>query len=102
MSREYPCVYYDNQKCTLHSEPGYTDWCVLGPCSHETPSNADHIRFMTDEELVDYMSEHSIDDFCYIICGGECKAVATFNKTSGQRCREIVADWLKQPYKEDT
>lgn len=65
-------------------------------------SNAERIRSMTDEELADYMSEHSIDDFCYIICGGECKAVATFNKTSGQRCREIVADWLKWPYKEDT
>lgn len=65
-------------------------------------TNADHIRSMTDEELADYMSEHSIDDFCYIICGGECKAVATFNKTPFQRCREIVSDWLKQPYKEDT
>ena len=61
-------------------------------------TNADHIRSMTDDELTDYMSEHSIEDFCYIICGGECKAVATFNKTSGQRCREIVADWLKQPH----
>ena len=65
-------------------------------------TNADHIRSMTDEELADYMSDHSIEDFCYIICGGECKAVATFNKTSFQRCREIVSDWLKQPYKEDT
>ena len=65
-------------------------------------SNAERIRSMTDEELADYMSEHSIEDFCYIICGGECKAVATFNKTSVQRCREIVSDWLKQPYKEDT
>ena len=65
-------------------------------------TNAQHIRSMSDEELADYMSEHSIDDFCYIICGGECKAVATFNKTSFQRCREIVADWLKQPYGGDT
>lgn len=71
------------------------------PKPRKIPTNADHIRAMTDEELADYMSEHSIDDFCYIICGGECKAVATFNKTSGQRCREIVSDWLKQPYKED-
>ena len=65
-------------------------------------TNAQRIRSMTDEELADYISDHSIDDFCYIICGGECKAVATFNKTSGQRCREIVADWLKQPYGGDT
>ena len=65
-------------------------------------TNAQRIRSMTDEELADYMSEHSIEDFCYIICGGECKAIATFNKTSGQRCREIEANWLKQPYGCDT
>lgn len=66
-----------------------------------TPAtNADHIRSMTDEELADYMSEHSIEDFCYIICGGECKAIASFTKTPFQRCREIVSDWLKQPFEE--
>lgn len=72
------------------------------PKPRKIHTNADHIRAMTDEELADYMSEHSIDDFCYIICGGECKAVATFKKTPGQRCREIVSDWLKQPYGGDT
>ena len=72
------------------------------PDTNVVKTNADHIRSMTDEELADYMSDHAIDDFCYIICGGECKAIATFNKTPFQRCREIVSDWLKQPYKEDT
>ena len=68
------------------------------PVRNVVKTNADHIRSMTDEELADYMSEHSIEDFCYIICGGECKAIASFTKTPFQRCREIVADWLKQPY----
>ena len=78
--------------------------CPLSNIARDTNvlTNADHIRSMSDEELADYMSEHSIDDFCYIICGGECKAVATFNKTPYQRCREIVSDWLKQPYGGDT
>lgn len=67
----------------------------------EAMTNADHIRSMTDEELAEYMSDHSIEDICYIVCGGVCKAMATFNKTSHQVCREIVADWLKQPYKGD-
>ena len=66
-----------------------------------TKTNADHIRSMTDEELADYMSEHSIEDFCYLVCGGHCKAFGTLNKTSSQVCREIVADWLKQPYEEE-
>lgn len=105
--------------CTVCGGRGFVSWinstgdtCSTGSktCPHcngtglreVDATNADHIRSMTDEELADYMSEHSIDDFCYIICGGECKAVATFNKTPFQRCREIVSDWLKQPYKEDT
>lgn len=32
-------------------EPGYTSRCPIGPCSHETPSKADCIRRMSDEEL---------------------------------------------------
>ena len=57
MSREYPCIYYDEQKCKKLSEDGYTSWCVLGPCSHETPSNADRIRAMSDEELAALLSQ---------------------------------------------
>lgn len=57
MSQEYPCVhYYDDGKCKKFEEPGYTSWCVQGPCSHETPSNADRIRAMDDEELADYLA----------------------------------------------
>ena len=89
---------------SFHIFEGEDLYCVGIVCDINKPkqTNADHIRSMTDEELADYMSEHSIEDFCYIVCGGNCKAMATFNKTSHQVCREIVADWLKQPYKEDT
>ena len=90
------CAEFDD--CPWRTDPD----AMCSAFKRKPMSNADRIRSMTDEELADYMSEHSIDDFCYIICGGECKAIATFNKTSGQRCREIVADWLKQPYKEET
>lgn len=65
-------------------------------------TNADHIRSLTDEELADYMSEHCIEDFCYLVCGGGCNAFPTFNKTSGMVCREIVSNRLKQPYGGDT
>ena len=65
-------------------------------------TNADHIRSMTDEELADFMSEHCIEDICCIVCGGDCNAIATLGKTSDQVCREIVSNWLKQPYKEET
>ena len=60
-------------------------------------TNADRIRAMSDEELAVAVSRSSILDLCDIVCGGDCKAVATFNKTSQQRCAEIVLDWLRKP-----
>ncbi len=60
-------------------------------------TNADRIRAMSDEDLAVAISRSSILDLCDIVCGGDCKAVATFNKTSQQRCAEIVLDWLQQP-----
>lgn len=93
------CRFKHNELCCNSGSRHYEYECKNCECMIPI-SNAERIRSMTDEELADYMSEHSIDDFCYIICGGKCKAVATLNKTSGQRCREIVSNWLKQPYKE--
>ena len=80
MSREYPCVYYDNEKCKKFEQPGYTSWCVLGPCSHETPSNADRIRSMTDEELANWL----VMEMPSNICDWE----------------DLMLDWLKQPHTE--
>ena len=89
MSREYPCVYHDDGKCLLNSEPGYTDWCVFGPCSHETPSNADHIRSMTDEELERFLTQ-SVLQQCPCPTR-DCEAL----------CNDCILNWLKQPHKED-
>ena len=92
MSLEYPCVYYDNQKCKKFEEPGYVSWCVLGPCSHETPSNADHIRSMTDEELAKLLL-----DGCR---GSKCEDKPE-NEWGSVNCFQCRMDWLKQPYKEE-
>ena len=80
MSREYPCVYYDEQKCKKFTEDGYTSWCVLGPCSHETPSNADRIRAMSDEELATDLLD-MFEEIC----------------EDGVPCKEWMLKWLKQP-----
>ena len=83
MSKEYPCVYYDNGKCKKFEEPGYTEWCLLGPCGHETPSNADHIRGMTDNE----MARELIPLFEEIF-------------EDGIPSPEWFNHWLQQPYEE--
>lgn len=60
-------------------------------------TNADRIRSMSDEELAVKISHQSISSLCDIVCGRDCKAFPILNKTSQQRCVEIVLDWLKQP-----
>lgn len=90
MSREYPCVYYDDQKCRIAPEDGVTDWCVLGPCSHETPSKADRIRAMSDEELAEFLGE--------TISG--CMRHTEWCETD-DTCEGCFKTWLKQPHKED-
>lgn len=79
--------------------------CSLGECDQPETcaayipviTRADKIRSMSDEDLAKLISRSSIHDLCDIVCGGDCNAVATFNKTSEQRCAEIVLDWLQQP-----
>lgn len=60
-------------------------------------TNADRIREMSDEELAAKISRRCIRTLCDIVCGEDCKAFATLNKTSQQRCVEIVLHWLQQP-----
>ena len=67
------------------------------PKPYKPQTNADRIRAMSDEDLAALISRSSIHDLCDIVCGGDCNAVATFNKTSEQRCAEIVLGWLQQP-----
>ena len=65
-------------------------------------TNADRIRAMSDEEFASEMNQRSISTTCDIVCQGDCKAIATLNKTSGEVCKEIIMKWLKQPAEEDT
>ena len=65
-------------------------------------TNADCIRAMSDEEIADWVSENgAIINPCDIICGGDCRAIATIEKSSIELCKEIVMKWLQQPAEED-
>ena len=103
MSMEYPCICFEkNGKCRKFSDDTAVSYCVMGPCPEQTLSNADHIRAMSDEELASEMSQRSISTVCDIVCQGDCKAIATLNKTCGDVCKEIIMKWLQQPAEEDT
>lgn len=92
MSLWYPCVYCtEDLHCTKYAEPGYESWCVLGPCTAETPSNGDMIRRMTDEELAKEWSN------CPVKRQGNC---ISFGGTERIECDECILDWLKSPVEE--
>ena len=55
MSKDYPCVYWNDGKCKKFFDDDITSWCVRNPCDSQTPSNADRIRSMTDEELARWL-----------------------------------------------
>lgn len=62
--------------------------------NRKPPTNADHIRSMTDEELAAFMDRCEMSDIDYS---------KTFcDMCEGQfTCDQCRLDWLKQPYKEE-
>ena len=93
MSKDYPCIYWNDEKCKKFSGDNITSWCVRSPCYSQTPSNADKIRSMTDEELALW------------ICG-----VYDIEEENGKFINGIIIpgyaphdieEWLQQPAEED-
>ena len=85
MSRWYPCIYCtEDLHCTKYSDDDSESWCVLGPCTAETPSNGDKMRRMTDEELAEFLSSTN-GDF-----PPNCENVPI------RKLEEYWLDWLKQ------
>lgn len=96
-----PCKF-DSKKegiKDLDSKPNVISYQIIEQKNH---TNADRIRAMSDKELAVKISNQSISSLCDIVCGRDCKAFPTLNKTSQQRCVEIVLDWLQQPAEEET
>lgn len=85
MSRDYPCVYWNDGKCKKFSDDSVTSWCVWSPCYSKTPSNADRIRSMSDEEL---------DCFLHKVTYGMDECPYEYGS-------EKALEWLQQPAEED-
>ena len=72
MSKDYPCVYWNDGKCKKFSDDKVTSWCVWSPCASQTPSNADRIRNMSDEELKKFICSMFKCEFCDFELGERC------------------------------
>lgn len=70
MSLECACVHYSNGKCKKLTDDKHTAWCVAeGLCDYREPSNADHIRGMSDEDLAWFIAERFANDSILRIAG---------------------------------
>ena len=88
MSSEYPCIYFEKDgKCRKFSDDTVISYCVMGPCSEQKLSNADHIRSMSDEELLDFMKKSVANAYM-------CKIMRT-------EPMFLTLEWLQQPEEED-
>ena len=95
MSIEYPCVHWDKGKCKKFSDDKITSWCVLSPCASQTPTNADRIRSMSDEELAEQLGlMTTICEFC--AKQKNCEDTQDYNC-----CMEGIFKWLQQPVEEN-
>ena len=90
MSKDYPCIYWNDGKCKKFSDDKVTSWCVWSPCASQTPSNADRIRSMSDEELASMLKD-------YKDCSKNC--IISNGKHCYQICEEesVLLKWLQQP-----
>lgn len=96
------CKFEHDGDCCNCGSPQYMCKCKPKLCGSLVPmTNADRLRAMSDEELASEMSHPAILTICDIVCQGECNAMATLDKTSGEVCKEIILNWLRQPAEED-
>lgn len=83
------CRYKEKDgECLYEKRFPYKEYCVEGPCSHDTPmTNADRIRAMTDEELARYHSKKFGCPHDPVLFGCEMKTIG---------CNDCWLEWLKQ------
>lgn len=73
------------------------DVCIYG-FGHETKSNFDHIRSMTEDEMAEWIINGVSSDACDF-CeynNGYCDG----SPCRGKADAEIIVDWLNRPYKD--
>lgn len=86
------CAFWrEGDRCAKFSDDECDNFCVLGPCSAQVPSNADRIRAMSDEQLALAIRMTADCDFCPI---KNCKAR---HYSSPNNCERHWFQWLQSP-----
>ena len=98
MSKEYPCVYYrGNGLCRYGNDESEANVCVMGPCPYETPSNADRIRAMSDEELADALRGLQFEVARYVAI----RLKFPVHKLCFEESFQELIEWLREPAEQE-
>ena len=57
-------------------------------------TNYDKIKNMSINEMAEFISNNATNNFCDLICNGECRALGTLNKPADEVCKKIIMHWL--------
>lgn len=60
----------------------------------------DKIRSMSDEEIAIWLNAHVTDTVCDLVCGNDCEAMATYDKTFDEVCKDLIKKKLTKEWHE--
>lgn len=58
----------------------------------------DKIRSMSDEEIAIWLNAHATDTVCDLVCGNDCEAMATYDKTFDEVCKDLIKKKLAKEW----
>lgn len=99
MSADFPCIYFEpDGKCRKFSSDVDFSYCVLGPCPEQKLSNADLIRAMSHDNLLNFFVE--------LVGNMGCSPNRPFpcfkcDEDGYDECRKCWGEYLQQPAEEE-
>lgn len=99
MSMEYPCIFFEKDgKCRKFSGENTTSYCVMGPCPEQKLTNADRIRAMSHDNLLNFFVE--------LVGNMGCSPNGPFpcfkcDEDGYDECRKCWGEYLQQPAEEE-
>ena len=60
----------------------------------------DKIRSISDEEIAVWLNAHVTDTVCDLVCGNDCEAMATYDKTFDEVCKDLIKKKLAKEWHE--
>lgn len=99
MSVKYPCIYFEKDGvCRKFSDDTVLSYCVMGPCPEQKLSNADRIRAMSHDNLLNFFVE--------LVGNMGCSPNGPFpcfkcDEDGYDECRKCWGEYLQQPAEEE-